>query len=186
MVQTSQAFFPQMITQSKNKIQSEVILFFAGILSLSLLAQIAIPLPWTPVPITGQTLGVTLLALLWGQKRATSVFISYFLLGTVGLPIFAMGKSGFMMGPTLGYLVGMLASSFVVGYLADRGWSQKFSTALLASYIGSIFVFSFGVWGLSFFVPTHLLFVSGVLPFILGDAIKNVIASWLASQFTRQ
>lgn len=185
MVHSSLALFPKVAQKSENKIATEVFLFLAGILTLSLLAQIAIPLPWTPVPITGQTLGVTLLALLWGQKRATSVFISYFLLGSIGLPIFAMGKSGFLMGPTMGYLVGMLASSFVVGYLADRGWSQKFSTALAASYFGSIFVFAFGVWGLSFFMPTHLLLFSGVLPFLIGDAIKNTIAAVIASRLSK-
>src|SRR4051812_12271756 len=104
----SEALIPIRLSQSQNKVLSELAALFGGVLLLSLLAQVAIPLPWTPVPITGQTFGVALVALSWGRKRALSAFLAYLAVGAFGLPVFAAGKSGLMMGPTFGYLVGMM------------------------------------------------------------------------------
>ncbi len=108
-----------------------------GVGLLSLLAQVAIVLPWTPVPITGQTFGVTLMSLLWGRKRGLAVIVSYVLLGALGLPVFALGKSGLSVGPTLGYLFGMIFAVYFMGTITDRGWCSSF----LKTYLTSRFKF---------------------------------------------
>jgi biotin transport system substrate-specific component len=158
-----------------------VLSVLGGVALIALLAQLRIVLPFTPVPVTGQTFGVTLVALLWGRNRAVATLVSYLALGAVGAPIFTAAKSGLAFGPTLGYLVGMLFSSWVVGSLADRGWAKNFWSAWAAAAIGSLFVFTCGTAVLRFFVPADLLFAQGVLPFLPGDLIKNCLASIIVS-----
>lgn len=188
--QVSQALVPFLLQRREKSGHSvfmqETLSILIGLALLSLLAQVAIPLPWTPVPITGQTLGVALLGLSWGGRRAGLIFLAYLLLGSLGLPIFAMGKSGFLFGPTFGYLVGMAAASFIVGQLADRGLTRSFWGALLASYIGSAVIFGLGLFGLSFFVPGQDLLMAGLLPFLPGDLIKNLISASVSWQLRRQ
>ncbi len=184
-VLASDALIPQLINKSNNKLLAETALWLGGIFLLSVLAQIAIPLPWTPVPITGQTLGVALVSLSWGRKRAFSVLISYLILGSLGLPIFAMGSSGLLLGPTLGYLLGMALASLAVGHLADRGFTKTFTKSLLAAFTGSLIIFTFGLIGLSFFIPHDKLIAAGLLPFIPGDIIKNFLAATISRSIRR-
>ena len=183
---TSQATVPAQIIKSENSLIANLVFIGLGVLLLSLLAQLAFPLPWTPVPVTGQTFGVALIALLWGWKRGSAVVVSYVALGSLGWPLFTQAHSSLLLGPTFGYLVGMIVASFVVGVLADKGYTKYFTTALVASYLGSFFTFSFGLIGLSFFIPTESLFVAGVLPFLPGDLIKNVSAAFIASAVHRR
>lgn len=175
-----QAFMPQLITQNGNRTWQNILSIAVGVALISLLAQIAIPLPFTPVPITGQTFGVVLTALLWGRRRGVATVLSYMSLGGLGLPIFALGKSGFSVGPTMGYLIGMLIASYVVGTLADRGWTNKFYKTWLAAFCGSVIIFSCGLAVLSYFVPSQLLLTSGLFPFMPGDVIKTLLASTIA------
>jgi biotin transport system substrate-specific component len=137
------------------------------------------------VPITGQTLGVALCALMFGRARGATAVASYLALGAIGVPLFALGQSGLSFGPTSGYLIGMLLAAFAMGSLADRGWSKSFPRAWLVAFIGSIITFTCGVFVLSFFIPREALFASGVLPFLPGDALKTVIAATIARQWNQ-
>lgn len=175
---SSKAFIPVTLIKFPNHAKAVVVSIFLGVTMLALLAQIKIILPWTPVPITGQTFGVALLALIWGSRLSLGTFATYLGLGFIGAPVFAGGASGLIIGPTFGYLVGMLVASWLVGKLSDRGWSESFPKALIACYMGSLIIFSCGVIGLSFFVPVKALLISGVLPFLPGDLIKNILAAW--------
>ena len=165
MTSNSMALVPQILSSGKYfqnprtiSFQGiEVLCVGLGVLVLSALAQVVIPLPWTPVPITGQTLGVTLVALLWGRRLAFATLGTYLLLGGLGLPIFAAGKSGLLVGPTLGYLLGMWLASWVVGGFADRGYATSFWKCFGISLLGSICTFSCGLFVLSFFVPSSAL-----------------------------
>jgi biotin transport system substrate-specific component len=179
---SQQAIVPQLVEQSEYKSVANALALFLGVLLLSLLAQVSIPLPWTPVPITGQTFGVTLIALAWGRKRAFAIVASYLLIGAAGLPVFALGKSGFVFGPTSGYLLGMLVSSFVVGWMADRGATNSFAKALGAGFLGSFIVLLCGVCVLSYFIQNKELLLLGVVPFIPGDIIKTVSAAFLSTK----
>ncbi len=178
------AVIPNYLAIEGNTLTNNVLCILTGVTLLSLLAQITIPLPWTPVPITGQTFGVALTALLWGRSRGTVVVIGYLTLGVLGFPVFALGKSGISIGPTFGYLVGMLVAAYVMGSLSDRGWTRKFWQSYLTAFIGSCITFSFGLVGLSFFVPHENLLVAGLFPFLPGDLIKTFLASSFA--FTAQ
>lgn len=157
-----------------------------GTALLSVLAQISIPLGFTPVPITGQTFGVAMIAMLWGRKLGFASVAAYLALGASGLPVFAHGSSGLTVGPTLGYLIGMAMASIAMGTFADRGWTRTFKGAWVTSVVGSVVTFSFGLVVLSFFVPREALLISGLLPFLPGDAIKTVLAAAIASSVSKR
>lgn len=180
-MKNSQALVSSFVISRGNHLTYNLAAILSGVVVLSLLAQVSIPLPWTPVPITGQTFAVALIALMWGLKRGFASVLSYLVLGASGLPIFAAAKSG-IGGPTTGYLFGMLAGSLVMGTLSDLGWTKTFRKALLASYLGSVCVFTFGLIGLSFFIPRESLFVAGLYPFLFGDLLKNTMAAMLVTQ----
>ena len=148
----------------------------SGVFTLSLLAQVAIPLPFTPVPITGQTLGVLLIGLAFGRRLAVSTMLSYLAVGALGLPVFANARAGLIFAPTSGYLLGMLLSTWIVGGLADRGWARQPLTLVLTCLISSVCIFGCGLLVLSFFIPMNRLLMSGLYPFLLGDLIKSTTA----------
>jgi biotin transport system substrate-specific component len=152
----------------------------AGVAFLSLLAQIAIPVPGSPVPVTGQTLGVLLLATSYGATLGTTTFLFYLLVGALGVPVFANGGSGLdrIVGATGGYLVGMLLTSALLGYLGGRKWDQKFKTALPAMLIGNVLTFALGLIWLNQFTGKDWAWTisAGFTPFIIGEILKIAIA----------
>ncbi|MBC7386890.1 MAG: biotin transporter BioY [Cryobacterium sp.] len=163
----------------------EAAIALAGSLYLAVLSQVRIPLLFTPVPITGQTFGVATLALLLGSRRSLASFGLYLIEGAAGLPVFASLQSGILLGSTSGYLVGMAASSWVIGKFRDLGLTRTFRGAFVACVSGSACVFTFGLIGLSFFVPLKSLLVMGLLPFLAGDLVKNTLAATAAASLAK-
>jgi biotin transport system substrate-specific component len=158
-------------------------LFFvlSGVVVLSLLAQLHFRLPFTPVPITGQTFGVVLISLTWGALAPLTVF-SYLVAGFLGAPIFANATAGLLMGPTAGYLFGMLLASIVVGNLVERGFLKGFKSALALAYLCSLCTFAIGLPVLAHFVGAKQVLALGLYPFLLGDLVKNLVAASLVSR----
>lgn len=175
-----QALVPKILLGRGNRVLDNALSIVFGVVLLSLLAQVAISIPGTPVPITGQTFGVALMALLWGRKRGFAVILSYLFVGAIGLPVFAAAKSGLIMGPTMGYLIGMVIASYWMGLLSDLGWTKTWGRSYLAALSGSVITFIFGVWVLSVFIPSESLFMAGILPFLPGDLVKTLLASYTA------
>ncbi|MBI2522193.1 MAG: biotin transporter BioY [Bdellovibrio sp.] len=182
----SQAVIPFLISGHHRRVLLNVLVVIGGSLLLALLAQVSFVLPFTPVPITGQTFGVAVLALGWGRKRALASFALYLSEGALGLPFFALGKSGLIFGPTIGYLLGMFIACGVVGHLADKGYAKTIKSAFACCLVGSCIIFSCGLIGLSFFVPAKALLVTGLLPFIPGDLIKSFAAASVVSTLSRK
>jgi len=154
-------------------------LIVAASLVTGLAAQVAFPLPWTPVPLTGQTFAVLLSGALLGWKRGFLAQALYLAEGAAGLPLFAGGGAGpgVFMGPTAGYLVAFPFAAALTGWLASRGWDRRFITTLLAMLIGSSVIFLLGALWLARFVPASQVAFSGVLPFLPGDVIKAALAA---------
>lgn len=182
---SSQALIPQLISRQQNQTKANILSVFAGLVLMTALAQISVPLPWTPVPITGQTFGVTFLSLIWGRNRGLAVMLSYLALGIAGAPLFAMGQAGFSWGPTSGYLIGMVLASAWLGTLADLGWTKTFWRSYAAAASGSLIVFSCGLYGLSFFLPQGTLLSAGLYPYLPGDLFKTLTACLLALGINR-
>jgi biotin transport system substrate-specific component len=159
---------------------SHAVLVVSGVLGLAVLAQIAIPVPGSPVPVTGQTLGVLILGTAYGSTLGFTTFALYILVGIAGAPVFADGGYGLdrIVGATGGYLVGMLVATFVLGQLARFRLDQKFLTALPSMLIGTITTFSFGlIWLHQFTGETwSWTFEKGLTPFIVGEVLKIAIA----------
>ena len=159
---------------------SNAVLVVSGVLGLAALAQIAIPVPGSPVPVTGQTLGVLILGTAYGSTLGFTTFALYILAGIAGAPVFADGGQGLdrIVGATGGYLIGMLVATFVLGQLARFRLDQKFLTALPSMLIGTVTTFSFGLIWLHQYTGQSWswTFEKGLTPFIVGEVLKIAIA----------
>ena len=164
---------------ARNALLTDIALIVVGSLLVALLAQFSVPLPFTPVPITGQTFAVLIVGAVLGAKRGAASLILYVIEGVAGLPFFAGAESGLvkLFGPTGGYLVGFVAAAFVVGWLAERGLDRNWRTALMPFLAGEIIIFLLGVSWLAFFIGADKALAGGLWPFIPGDAIKMILAA---------
>lgn len=145
-------------------------------------AQVSIPLPFTPVPITGQTLTVLLTGALLGSRLGALSLLLYLAEGAAGLPVFAAGRSGLvtLVGPTGGYLIAFPVAAFLVGWLAERGWDRRVSSTALAMVLANLVIYAGGVSWLAHFVGgLKQAAVKGMVPFLPGDAIKLALAALL-------
>ncbi len=152
----------------------DLILISAGALLVALLAQVRIPLPFTPVPLTGQTFAVLLVGAALGSRRGATSLGLYTGLGLAGLPVFAGGASGlgYAFGPTGGYLLGFILSAYVIGWLAERGLERNLRTSILPFLVGTLIIYALGAGWLAFYVGPSAAWAKGVLPFVAGDALK--------------
>lgn len=171
-------------------IAADALRIAAATILLALCAHIVIPLPWTPVPITGQTFGVLLVGVLLGARRGGLALVLYLLEGAAGLPVFQplglVGPARFL-GPTAGYLLSYPAAAFVTGWLVERGaqiaagraaQSRFAGISLIGGLIsGESIIFAGGcAWlavGLGF--GWKLALQQGALPFVPGEIIKMVM-----------
>jgi biotin transport system substrate-specific component len=142
-----------------------------------------IPLGFTPVPVTGQTFAVLLAGAALGFKAGAASQLLYLAMGVVGMPFFAGGASGWeiVTGPTVGYLIGFVVASAVVGRLAEAKADRRVLTSIPAFAAGSIVIYFFGMIGLMTMAGMGIgqAFTLGVVPFLVGDALKAVGAGLL-------
>ncbi len=173
---------PSRTSRSSNLLKDGLLVLGFSVF-LALCAQISINLPFTPVPITLQTLGALLTGAALGSKRGTLAMLVYLAEGAAGLPVFAGGKAGFiyLAGFTAGYLWAIPLAALVTGLLCERGFDRSYLTSALAMLPGSLIFYALGVPWLA--ITAHMTIghalVAGMLPFIPGDLLKLVIASAL-------
>jgi biotin transport system substrate-specific component len=174
-----QAVFP------RSSALTQALFVVGGVAFISALAQISIPVPGSPVPVTGQTLGVLLIGTTYGARLGLITFATYLLAAIAGAPIFAPSETlpsyglARLTSATGGYLVGMLVASFVLGLLADRKADQKFRTSYLALLTGTVIIFAFGLTWLHFSLDLtwEKTISAGLTPFIFGEALKIAITA---------
>ena len=168
------AVFPQ------TSVLNNAILVVTGTAFIAGLAQIALPIPGSPVPVTGQTLAVLLIGTSYGATLGLTTLLTYLLIGIAGAPVFAGGGHGIerLTGATGGYIIGMVVASLVTGALAGRRWDQRFRTALPTMLLGNAVIFSFGVFWLHSVTGKSWSWTlsAGFTPFILGEVLKIAIA----------
>ena len=159
------------------------LLVTGGALLTAAAAQVFVPLPFTPVPISGQPFAVLLVAAALGPARGVASMGLYVLLGLVGLPFYAEGASGpqVALGATGGYLAGFVAAAWVVGHLARRGSDRKVLGTVGTYALGSLVIYAFGVpWlGVTLGVGLGEALMLGLVPFLVGDAVKAALAGAL-------
>jgi biotin transport system substrate-specific component len=151
-------------------------LVVSGALLTAAAAQLTIHVPWTPVPITGQTFAVLLVAAALGMRLGVASQALYVVLGAIGLPFYAGAEGGWTAdtGSTAGYLVGFVVAAAIVGRLAERRQDRSLLTSLPAFAFGSAVIYVCGaVWlAHSLDVSAERVIELGVTPFLMGDALK--------------
>ncbi|CAN5758532.1 biotin transporter BioY [soil metagenome] len=149
----------------------------------ALAAQIRIPLPFTPVPITGSTFAVLLGGAALGMRAGAASQLLYLALGAVGLPVFTEASGGIEVfaGATGGYLVGFVLAAALVGWLAEHRYDRRFLTAVWLFALGNLVIYAVGVpWlmAVTGFGPVEAV-TKGAVPFLIGDLIKIAAAAGL-------
>ncbi|NHZ71255.1 MAG: biotin transporter BioY, partial [Proteobacteria bacterium] len=151
----------------------------------ALAAQIVIPVPGTPVPITGQTFVVLLAGAALGSRAGAGSQLIYWLMGAAGLPFYAEAAGGWSaaIGSTGGYLFGFVVAAWAIGYLAERGQDRKVSTAIPAFLAGNAIIYLIGVTWLFISIPAiesiSGALIAGFVPFVVGDLVKIIAAGLL-------
>jgi biotin transport system substrate-specific component len=164
-------------------------LVVTGAALLAASAQISIPLPFTPVPITGQTFAVLLLGSAYGVLRGLASMVLYLGVGLAGVPVFSPDpKTGnprtgeqMLHGASFGYIIGMAIAVVLVGWLAERAWDRRIGTSVLQMALGNLVVYTVGVpWlaGAAGLTWSDAL-AKGLWPFLVGDGIKIALAAGL-------
>jgi len=165
----------------KSTLLTNSALALGGVAFLSAMAQIALPIPGSPVPVTGQTLGALLIGASYGRALGATTFALYLGIGIAGAPVFSQQGHGLakFVGPTGGYLVGMFLATVILSFLASKKWDKKLPTALLAMLVGQIIIFTFGLFWLQQATGKDWAWTinAGLTPFIFGEALKLAIAA---------
>jgi biotin transport system substrate-specific component len=184
---SSTALVPTLVRPSNRvaALVADAVLLALGVTLVALSAQVSIPLPHTPVPLTGQTFAVLLVGGAYGATRAALTVGAYLVVGGLGYGVFAGHASGWdvlkFSSSTGGYLVGMLLAAALVGWLADRGWDRRAARSLPTMVLGNVMIYAVGATWLA-----HALGIGaqgawdyGIKDFLVGDAIKILLAAGL-------
>lgn len=183
----SAALVPSAIDLSGTR--SRLLAVLAGAGFVALLAQVALPLPFTPVPVTLQTLGVLLVGAALGSRLGAQALGLYLAAGAAGLPVFAGGGAGpgWLLGPSGGYLLAFPLAAGLTGALVERfGSDRRFPTALAAMLAASATIYALGLAGLAAWLAAMgrdvgfgELLAMGLYPFLAGDLFKAALAAAL-------
>lgn len=156
---------------------------------IAVLAQVAIPLPFSPVPLTGQVLAVLLTAALLGSRAGLLAIAAYLLLGAAGAPVFSLARGGFYMltGPTGGYLWGFIPAVYCAGFMIEKKRDPSFYRYGVAMLTAIIFIYLFGSVQLGLIMRYSFwqTMVAGVLPFLPLDLLKAFLAVFLAREIKK-
>jgi len=150
-----------------------LIIFGSFLLAVSSKVQV----PFWPVPMTMQTFVVFLIGMSYGWKLSFLTLIAYIIEGALGLPVFATGAGlAYLMGPTAGYIYGMLLAAIVIGFLSEKGFSNTYFMSLVSLLIGSVIIFTLGVGYLGSIIGYDKAINFGLLPFIPSELFKIALA----------
>lgn len=160
-------------------------LFTALIVSLS---YVVIPLPFSPVPISGQSLGIILIGLVLTPLQAFFSTFIFIVLGTIGVPVFAGGAGGLqiLVGPRGGYIVGFMLAAIIISWIR-RGKNNFKVSLLLALFVGTPIIYVTGVFWMQHVTgfPMSKVLKIAMLPFIPGDIIKAIVAATIATRLNK-
>ena len=154
----------------------DVALVLGGAALTGLAAQISVPVPGSPVPVTGQTFAALLVGTTLGASRGLTALVLYALAGLAGVPWFAGGTSG--VSVSFGYILGMMLASAVVGALARRGADRSVPRMAATMLLGEALIYAVGVPYLAYAagMSASAAIAAGLTPFLLGDALKAALA----------
>ena len=159
-----------------------VVLVVLGIAALAVAAKIKVPVWPSPVPITLGTFAVLTIGTAYGPRMGLATILGYMLIGALGFDVFANSAAGtsgieYMMGGTGGYLVGYVLATLTLGYAARRGWDRNVLLLAVGMFVGNLIIYVPGVMWLAHLYTWENAFAWGVTPFLIGDAMKLVLAA---------
>jgi biotin transport system substrate-specific component len=179
MINTETALFAAL---SRRKTNDIIYIVYSAIVESLLLAGSSKKIPLTPVPVTLQTMVLLVMSMFLGWRAAGSASALYLLEGAVGLPVFANGSGLiYLFGPTGGYLFGFFVSSLVVGYLSELNWGKSIILTFTSLTIGTIIIYCFGIFWLSYWKDMTTAITFGLLPFLTPDLLKICLGSCLVA-----
>ncbi|NKB50100.1 MAG: biotin transporter BioY [Alphaproteobacteria bacterium] len=191
----AETLWPDASSPTVMRVVRNVILAIVGSLFVALSAQVVVPL-W-PVPVTGQTFAVLVVGMAFGWRLGGATLILYLIEGAVfNLPVFAKGAAGFaaLAAPSGGFIVGFIFAAVIIGYLAELGWDRNVWLAAAAMLIGNIVLYIPGLIWLTMFyagpgaqsiaatganTAMSAAIAGGLMPFLVGDALKLALAAVL-------
>ena len=157
----------------------EFMIALIGSAFLALLSQLAIPLPFTPIPLTLQTLGIFLLGATLGKRRATCSVLAYLIQASIGLPVLAGAISNplWFFDPKAGFLLSFVPAAFLIGYMIEKGVIATLPYLLFTFFLGQLVISGMGMIWLASYIGLYKAFLFGVLPFLSGALIKMIAAT---------
>lgn len=173
----SGAVLADLLPAARHRYAVDAALVLGGAALTGIAAQIAVPVPGSPVPVTGQTFAALLIGTALGARRGFLALAVYALVGMAGMPWFAEGSSG-AGGASFGYVLGMLLAATVVGALARRGGDRSVLRTAGTMVVGSLIIYAVGVPYLAFSTGMSMsaAVAAGLVPFLIGDAVKAALA----------
>ncbi|MFF9685688.1 biotin transporter BioY [Streptomyces sp. NPDC014623] len=173
----SGAVLADLLPAARHRYAVDAALVAGGAVLTGIAAQIAVPVPGSPVPVTGQTFAALLIGTALGARRGFLSLALYALVGMAGVPWFSEGTSG-PGGASFGYVLGMLLAATVVGALARRGGDRSVLRTAGTMAVGSLIIYAVGVpyLALSTGMPMSAAVAAGLVPFLVGDALKAALA----------
>lgn len=165
----------------RGRVAAEMLLVIAASAVIALAAQVAIPLPFTPVPLTLQPLAVILIGVTLGSTRGAAAATLYLLEGFSGLPVFAQGHGGalVLLGSTAGFLYSYPFAAALAGFVSERGWGSSMIRAITGMLVALGVIYAGGWSWLAVLTDARTAFALGVAPFIVADLVKVALGAAL-------
>jgi len=159
----------------------DMLLVIGGSALIAIAAQIAIPIPFTPVPLTLQPLAVLLVGVVLGSARGAAAAALYILEGISGLPVFAQGHGGlvWLAGPTAGYLFSYPLAAWTAGWFSERGWGSSVTRAMAGMLFALAVIYAGGWSWLALIAGPQAAFTMGIVPFVVADIVKIALGAAL-------
>jgi biotin transport system substrate-specific component len=165
----------------RGRVAVNMLLVIGASVLVALAAQVAIPVPFSPVPLTLQPLAVLLVGVTLGSTRGAAALALYLLEGASGLPVFAQSHGGaiWLVGPTAGYLYSYPAAAWVAGWFSERGWGNSVVRSIAGMLMALAVIYAGGWSWLSISVGPSAALLMGIAPFILADIVKIAVGASL-------
>ncbi len=181
-IDKSQLYYSLINNQKLNAIS-----IILGSLFIAILAQISFYIPFSPVPFTGQTIGVFLIGGILGPKKGVLCILAYLTEGLAGLPVFANRSAGFLVliGPTAGYLYSFIPAVIMIGYFSNLNTKNKIWINTFICILVTFFILCSGTLYLSNFIGFQKAFTAGFFPFIVVGFVKSIFSSAIISVYKK-
>jgi biotin transport system substrate-specific component len=171
----------------RGRVAVDMLLIVSASMLIALAAQIALPIPFTPVPLTLQPLAVILVGAVLGARRGACAAALYLFEGLSGLPVFAQGHGGalWLAGPTAGYLWSYPFAAYVAGSFSQRGWGSDVLRAVCGMLAALAVIYAGGWAWLALLSGPRAAFSMGIVPFVVADIVKVALGAALLPQAQR-